>query len=95
MKFEHKEEEIPENVFYTEKQVKDLFKRFSRVIQTENQRFDRKLIELERKFKMMALKLEYAFDEKFFKNQLTDEVSTIIEKAHYLKNQKSNKRCLV
>ena len=66
MKFEIKN--MNDEFLYSEKEVKNLGKRFTKIIQEENKRFDKKIKELETRFQEMIKNVEAAFDRKYLAN---------------------------
>ena len=65
MKFEIEEDYLESELRYSERDIKNLTRRFIYVIREENKRFDVKIKELEGRFKQMIREIEEEFQNKY------------------------------
>jgi len=65
VKFEIEKDYLESEFIYSEKDIKDMARRFTHVIKEENKRFDVKIKELECRFKKMIQEVEDAFKDRY------------------------------
>lgn len=102
MKFEIEEDYMESEFRYSERDIKNITRRFIYVIKQENKRFDAKIKELESRFKEMIRNVESAFKEKHIdrcdlyrmENMYNKLYATLSEELGLVENVKSLKEAV-